>query len=159
MKLIIKSTVILSAILGAILGFVLLIPVVNYFSCFLFTFIGGAIVYYLKKNNFVGILSTQDGALIGAIAGFTAIIAGSVTFSPIQLALNIIFNSIKGNGMGILGSFAVVGYNIFAIGMLVFFLGLLSAIFNAFSGLIVAYIYQKIENTEDLTEQNDIIIE
>ncbi|OGI00992.1 MAG: hypothetical protein A2287_00190 [Candidatus Melainabacteria bacterium RIFOXYA12_FULL_32_12] len=156
MKLLIKSSVVLGAIAGAILGVILLIPFIQAFACFAYVLVGAGIVFYLKRNSFVGILSTHDGALIGAISGFTALVASSLVYLPIYSLINMVFRATS--GLNPFGSFWVTSYSLFVIPMLIFFLALLSALFNAFSGLAVTYIYGLIENNS-VQEDGEILIE
>ena len=155
MKLLIKSSIVLGAILGAIFGVILLIPYIQALACFTYIFIGSAIVFYMKRNSFVGILSPQDGAIIGAVSGSSAIIASSIIYLPISFLINLIFRA--STGLNPFGSFWVTSYSLLVIPMLVFFMALLSALFNAFSGLVVAYVYGLIENNPP--EEGQIYIE
>lgn len=122
----------LGVISGVILGILLLIPYIAPFV-FLFMFIlsGIAVIVILKKFRAVGLLSIYDGCFIGAVAGFVSLHASALVYLPISLLIG--------------GQFSLKGYDILAVLMLVFFTALLSALFNAFSGLITAYIYEKIE--------------
>jgi hypothetical protein len=157
--MLIKPSVTLGAISGAILGLILLIPFINTFSCLiLFTVVGAGIVYYLKKNSFIGILSVQDGAMIGAISGFISLIAAALVYLPISYILSLIFSPLSKAGFSLISSFVVASYSIFVMVMLTFFMALLSALFNAFSGLIVAYIYERMENIP-IKEEAEFIIE
>ncbi|MDD3012692.1 MAG: hypothetical protein PHC34_03210 [Candidatus Gastranaerophilales bacterium] len=157
--MLIKSSLTLGAITGAILGVILLIPFINSFSCFiLFTVVGAGIIFYLKKNSFIGVLSLQDGAMIGAISGFISLITASLVYLPASYILSLIFSPLSKAGGNILSSFIVTSYSIFVMIMLVFFMALLSALFNAFCGLIAAYIYEKIENIP-IKEEDEFIIE
>lgn len=160
MKLILKSTVILSAIFGAILGFLLLIPVVNWFSFIgLFCAMGATVIYYLKKNQFVGILSLQDGALIGAVSGFCALISASIIFAPLKIVFDMAFDTLFRSGNNFLSAFIMTSYGILSLTMITLFIAILSAIFNAFSGVIAAFVYEKLEGSTETQPQNDIVIE
>jgi len=151
--MLIKPSITLGAISGAVLGVILLIPLINTFSCFiLFTVVGAGIIYYLKKNSFIGMLSVQDGAMIGAISGFVSLVTASLVYLPVSYILGLIFNPLSKAGFNLASSFVVASYSIFVMIMLVFFMALLSALFNAFSGLIAAYIYERIENIPDREE-------
>lgn len=156
--MLIKSSLTLGAILGAILGVILLIPFINGFSCLiLFTLVGAGVVFYLKRNAFVGILSVQDGAMVGAISGFIALISASIVYLPISYILGLIFSPSSKAGATLISSFIVASYSIFVMLMLVFFIALLSSLFNAFSGLIAAYIYERIENIPEKEEPEFIV--
>lgn len=145
MGYILKTTVIVSAIAGLITGLLLLIPFLTPIILFLlFTAFGSLIIVYLKKNSLVGILSSQDGALIGAVAGCVSLAAAMVVYLPIIFLIGLIFNH-STYKFGFSFTFTDIGYNIFFGIMLIFFTSLMSALFNAFSGMVAAYIYEKIE--------------
>lgn len=182
---ILKSTVILSSIIGALVGLLVLIPpsqvlmivllvisiisgMIAYFNknitarniaatsgvlllsillkplilISFFVLIGAGTIVYLKKNNLVGILSIQDGALIGAVSGFSSLIAASFIYIP----GNSIISMFLGHHL-IKFSFVTASYDFILAFVLPFFIALiLSAPFNAFTGMIAAYIYEKIED-------------
>ena len=142
----IKPAAVLGAIIGAIFGIVTLIPFIQCLTCFAIVFIGAGVVFYLKRNAFVGILSIQDGALIGGISGFTALVAASIIFLPVTYIISLFSSHLPKTEINLTSSIMATSYILFILPMFVFFLALLSALFNAFSGLVVAYIYEKIEN-------------
>jgi hypothetical protein len=142
---ILKTSVILSAIAGLAAGFLLLIPFLTpLIFLMLFVIIGAGVVVYLKKNELVGILSIQDGTLIGAVSGFVSLAAASVVYLPLLFIINLIFGTHL-NQFGLSNSLTIISYNLIFAVMMVFFTGLLSAVFNAFTGMVAAYIYEKIE--------------
>ncbi|MFA6988537.1 MAG: hypothetical protein WC197_00560 [Candidatus Gastranaerophilaceae bacterium] len=147
----IKPVLLISAIIGAILGLLTLIPVVNFFIIISFGLVGGTTIYILKRKILVGILTLNDGAIIGAISGFISVLAGSLIYIPLAFILGQ-FLSIFSIGFSMNVSFLVASFNIFVTFMIVSFLGFLNAIFSAFSGLIVAFVYEKIENNSKQTE-------
>lgn len=153
MKLLIKPSIVLGAIAGAVFGVLLLIPFVNAVAFLAYGLIGAGVVFYLKRNSFVGILSIQDGALIGAISGFIALISSMTVFLPIQLIINIASKT----GLNIFSSFIMASYSLIVFPMFIFFIASLSALFNAFSGLVVAFIYEKIEN-QSVKDQGELEI-
>jgi len=146
MENILKTTLVLSAVAGLAAGVLLLIPFLTpLIVLLLFVIIGAGIIIYLKKNALVGILSVQDGTLIGAVAGFISLSAAAAVYLPFLFLINLIFGShIYKSTFG--SSFTNFTYNLFFVVILVFFTALLSAIFNAFTGMVAAYIYEKIEN-------------
>ena len=145
MRFLIKSSAMLGAILGAILGLILLIPYVKCLSCFSFALSGAGVLYYLKKNSFADKLSIHDGAIIGAVSGFTAFVAASVVYLPMSYALGLLFSPITKSGPNFATSFILASYNLFIIPLLIFSIALLTALFSALSGLIAAYIYEQLE--------------
>lgn len=147
MKTLIKSSLVLGAIAGGALGVVMALPFIQCLVFFVLLFLGAGVVYYLKKNSFVGMLTIKQGAVIGAISGFVGFLASYLTYLPVSLILHFIFKSYKiKSGFDILNSLMFSSFTYFVgIMAIIFSLALLIALFNAFSGLIVAYIYLKIE--------------
>lgn len=146
MKALIRLSTVLGLIIGVFTGIALLIPIIKYFVCFGFIFIGAYTVFYLKKNSFLDFISTQRGIIIGAVSGFTSLMTASLIYLPVSFLLNIFFGPLAKVGFNPTTSFLVTSFNFFVIFILVFFVALLSALFNAFSGFIVVYIYQYLEN-------------
>lgn len=156
MKVYLKPVVILSAIVGAILGLLLLMPFFsfNFLVCMLFSMVSVFVILYLKKNGLVGILEPVDGALIGAIAGFVCVIAANIVYIPLYGIISAIFKTFgQGIGISIFAKIMIQNFNLFITGMFLFFFGVIGAIFNAFSGLICAFVYEKFEmdGSEDTT--------
>lgn len=140
--LLVKQVSILSAILGGILGVLTLIPFVRNFS-FLLLILGvsAVIIIYMKKNDLIGIIDVREGAILGAIIGFVSFIAFSIVFIPSVMLVGLILSLFKINyntyGINI---FIQTGF--FVLVLLMLFLGILSALMNAFSGLVTAYVYE-----------------
>jgi len=142
---ILKTTVILSAILGATLGVLFLINflLLKFFVVFaLFIFAGAAMIIYLKKQNLAGFLTVQDGALIGAVTGFISLLSSALIFMPI----NYIFGMFSSNYKQFI-NFTDMSYSFIITVVMVFFVALvISAPFNAISAMLAAYLYEKIED-------------
>ncbi len=142
---ILKTSVILSAIVGFAAGILLLIPFLTPLIFFmLFIAIGAGIIIYLKKKDLVGFLTVQDGVFIGAVSGFISLVAASVVCLPVWFLIDLFFGK-HPYKFDMIGSPMVASYNLIFILMMVFFVALLSAVFNAFSGMVAAYIYEKVE--------------
>ncbi len=150
--ILVKQTAILSAILGGIIGIITLIPFIRNFSFLLLILaISAVVIIYMKKNDLIGIIDIREGALLGAIIGFVSFIAFSIIFIPIAAIIGTIF---KGYFMSWL-VLLLKASGFFVLIMLVIFLGLLSALMNAFSGLVTAYIYEILSGIKK--EQNESI--
>lgn len=142
-QLIIKQTAILSAILGGIIGILTLIPFVNGFAFMALILVVGAIVLvYMKKKDLIGIFDVKEGAILGGIIGFTSFIAFSVVFIPSVMIINLILGLFKISyyTYGIKALLQMSGF--FILFILIFFLAFLSALMNAFAGLVTAYVYE-----------------
>ena len=145
MKIYLKPTLILSAIAGVVLGLIMLIPMANCLSCMVFSFIASGIIIYMKRRAMVGMLTIYDGSIIGAISGFVSMVASSWVYLFGLFMIGLIYKPYHTLGFNISTSFLITSFNLFVTGMLVFFLALLSALFNAFTGLVTAFIYEKLE--------------
>lgn len=151
--LIVKQSSILSAILGGILGVLTLIPFVRNFSFLLLILcISAVIIIYMKKNDLIGIIDVKEGAILGAIIGFVSFIAFSIVFVPLVSLVGLIFKGYY--TFGITYMLRISGF--FVLIMLVIFLGILSALMNAFSGMVTAYMYEVLSGVkkEEKTEEN-----
>ena len=136
--LLLKQLSILSAFAGAILGFITIIPYVSFISFMLLILCLSAFVLaYLKQNELIGIISVREGCIFGAVIGFVSFLAFAVVFTPISMLLGWLIPSYTQGFMrfflGSFGSFIVMIF-------LIIFMGGISALFNAFSGLVTAYV-------------------
>ncbi|MGN1125105.1 MAG: hypothetical protein ACI4SM_02850 [Candidatus Gastranaerophilaceae bacterium] len=154
-ELLLKQVAILSAIAGAGLGLLSLIPFINIFSITILVIcLAAGILVYMKRENLIGIFDMREGAILGSVVGFVSFIGASVVYIPINLVLGLIpipllqshfffkyfFNSF--------GSFVVLV-------MLIFFVALLSALMNAFAGLATSYVYELLTGLKK--ESNDSV--
>lgn len=155
--ILLKQTAILSSILGGILGVLTLIPFIRNFSFMLLILcISAVIIVYMKRNELLGIIDVREGAILGAIIGFVSFIAFSVVFIPLVALVGLIFKGYY--TFGITYMLRISGF--FVLVILVIFLGLLSALTNAFAGLVTAYIYEMLSGVkkEDQEEHVDFEI-
>lgn len=157
-KIVVKQTAILSALLGGIIGVLTLIPFVRNFSFMLLMLcISAVIIVYMKKNDLIGIIDAKEGAILGGIIGFISFIAFSIVFVPLVAILGWILNffHITYYTFGITYMLRISG--LFVLIMLVAFMGLLSALMNAFAGLITAYIYEALTGVKKEEKQEENI--
>ena len=138
--LILKQLAILSAFAGVILGFITVIPYISAISFFtLILFLSAIILVYLKQNDLIADFSLKEGGIYGALIGFVSFIAFSIIFSPISMLLGWLIPSYTQGFM----KFFVTSFGSFV--LMIFFILFtagLSALFNAFSGLVTAYVYE-----------------
>jgi hypothetical protein len=150
--LIVKQTSILSAILGGIIGVLTLIPFVRNFSfTLLILCISAVIIIYMKKNDLIGIIDVKEGAILGAIIGFVSFLAFSIVFVPLIAIVGLVFKNYYTFGI----TFLLRASGFFVLIILVVFLGMLSALMNAFSGLVTAYVYEVLSGVKK--EQNESV--
>ena len=153
--LLLKQLSILSAFAGAILGFITIIPYVSFISFMLLILCLSAFVLaYLKQNELIGIISVREGCIFGAVIGFVSFLAFAVVFTPISMLLGWLIPSYTQGFMrfflGSFGSFIVMIF-------LILFMGGISALFNAFSGLVTAYVYELITGVKKENNQNSSV--
>lgn len=154
--LILKQLAILSAFAGAILGFVTVIPYVSAISFFvLILFLSAFILAYLKQNDLIGIISIREGCLFGAVIGFVSFLAFSIVYTPISMLIGWLVPSYT---QGFMRFFLTggIGSTVVMIMLLVFMAGI-SALFNGFSGLITAYVYELITGFKKGSDENTSI--
>lgn len=152
-QLIVKQAAVLSAILGGILGILTLIPFVRNFSFMLLILaVSAVIIIYMKKNDLIGIIDVKEGAILGAIIGFISFIAFSIVFVPLVALVGLIFKGYYTFGI----SYMLKVSGFFVLIMLVLFMGILSALMNAFAGLVTAYMYEVLSGVkkEDKEKEN-----
>lgn len=152
-ELLFKQMSILSGLLGLILGVLTIIPFICNFSFFaLFVMAAPIIMIYMKKMQMMGILDIRQGAMYGAIIGFVSFLGFSISFVPLATIIGFIYK-----GSYYLGVSLLFRSGFFVLIMMIFFVALLSALMNSFSGLVTMYIYNQIESKPE-ESQTDIEI-
>lgn len=140
-ELLMKRIAFLSAMLGLIAGVITVIPFICSLSFLALMVLAAVIVLvYMKKKNFIGYIEPKEGSIYGAIIGFISFIGFCVSFLPLAAIIGLIYK-----GSFYLGISLIVRSGIFVIILMVLFVAMLSALINAFSGLVTAYIYTQIE--------------
>lgn len=153
-QLLLKQMGMLSAILGLVLGVLTIIPFICNFSFFaLFVLAAPIIMIYMKKLEMIGILDIRQGAMYGAIIGFISFLGFAVSFVPLATIIGFIYK-----GSFYLGVSLLFRSGFFVLIMMVFFVAILAALMNAFSGLVTMYIYNQIEQKPE-ENKTDIQIE
>ena len=147
---IVKKVSIVSAILGGIIGIITLIPYINLFSFLFLTFLSGpAIIIYSKISDLIGIVDTREGAIWGAIIGGVAFSAFFIVFVPLSAVIGLLY---KSGVYVVMKLFFSSGGGIMILIMSYVMVGMLIALFNAFTGAITAYLCQ--QNTNTTKEDN-----
>lgn len=153
--LLLKQISILSAIAGVALGLITIIPFINLFSFMvLMLCLSVFILFYMRKNELIGIINLREGCLIGAVIGFVSFMAFSVVYIPITMLLGWLIPSYSQGWirffMGGFGTFIVMLF-------LVLFVAGLSALFNGFAGLVYVYITELITGIRKENNQNSSV--
>lgn len=153
--LLLKQLSILGLFAGAVIGLIATIPFLFWLCILVAMFwISAFVLIYLKQNDLIGIINVREGSIFGAAIGFVAFIAFSIVFIPISSIIGLIFKSypldVLGFFMNDFGSFIVLI-------LLIISTAGLAALFNGFTGLITAYIYELINGVKKENNENNTI--
>jgi len=153
--LLLKQIAILSAFAGVILGFVTVIPYISAISFFvLILFLSAFVLTYLKQNDLIGLISIKEGCIFGAIIGFVSFIAFAVVYTPISMLLGWLIPTYT---QGFLRFFLSSFGSFVVMLLLIIFMAGISALFNAFSGLATAWVYELITGIKKDPNENTSI--
>ena len=153
--LLLKQLSILGLIAGAFVGLVATIPFLFWICILVAMFwISAFILVYLKQNNYIGIINVREGSIFGAVIGFVAFIAFSVVFIPISSLLGLIF---KTYSLDVLRFFMNDFGSFIVLILLVVSTAGLAALFNGFTGLITAYLYELITGVKKENNENNSV--
>jgi len=151
--LLLKQVALFSALIGGAIGVLTIIPFIGPL-CFLtlILFLSAVVIVYLKKNDLIGIIDLREGAILGGIIGFSSFVAFSVVFTPISALIGLMFSKYY---IGHLITLFITNFGgFFVMVMLLFFLALISALMNAFSGLVTAYVYEALSGLKKAENEN-----
>ena len=164
--LLLKQIAIISAICGAALGVVSIVPYINVFSfTILMLFLSAGVLIYMKQKDLIGIFDLREGSIFGAVVGFVSFVAFSLIFIPLDIILSFLTKGIHAliNFIPVHTSFLMYFFNNFGgvvvLVMLIIFVGLLSALMNAFTGLVTAYFYEAISGIKKESNNENFDIE
>ena len=154
--LLLKQLAILSGFAGVILGLITIIPYISALSFFiLIFFLSAFVLVYLKQNDLIGIISIKEGCIFGGVIGFVSFITFSVVYTPISMILGALIPSYT---QGFMRYFLTGGFiSIFVMFFLVLLMAGISALFNGFTGLVTAYIYELITGMKKEANENNSI--
>ncbi|MDD3237400.1 MAG: hypothetical protein PHV37_04815 [Candidatus Gastranaerophilales bacterium] len=153
---ILKEMSLLGAIFGLALGIIAILPWIGTLSFLALMFLSAtAVIVYLKKQNKIGLLTTRDGAIYGAIIGFVSCIGFCCSMIPLASIIAFInhlwFHKLVWySSIGIWFLNGIGGFLVLI--MMIIFVGILSGLMNSFGGLATVYFYDQILNREDTNE-------
>lgn len=153
--LILKQLSILSAFVGVIFGLVTLIPYVSFISFFiLILFISVFVIVYLKQNDLIGIISVREGCIFGTVIGFVSFIAFSIIYVPLSMLLSVFIQIYPQKHF----LYFITDFGTFVVTLFILlFLAGISALFNGFSGLLTAYLYELITGVKKENGENNSV--
>ncbi len=150
--LLLKQLSILSAFAGVILGLVTIVPYLSLFSfLILIVCLSAFVIVYLKQNELIGLISIREGCIFGAVIGFVSFIAFSVVYAPISMLLGWLFPSYT---QGFLRFFMTSFGSVVVMILLMILMAGISAMFNAFTGLVTVYVYELITGIKKKPDEN-----
>lgn len=153
--LLLKQLSILGLFAGAMLGLVAVIPFA-FWICILISmfWISAFVLGYLKQQDLIGIINVREGSIFGAVIGFVAFIAFAIVFIPISSLLGLIFKSYS---LDVLGFFMSDFGSFIVLILLIISTAGLAALFNGFTGLITAYVYELLSGIKKENNENNTI--
>ncbi len=153
--LLLKQISLISAFAGAILGFITIVPYLSFISfMLLILFLSAFVIAYLKQNDLIGIISVREGCIFGALVGFVSFIGFSVVYAPLSMLLGWLFPSYT---QGFLRFFLSSFGSFIVMVLLMILMAGISALFNAFSGLVTAYVYELVTGVKKENNQNSSV--
>ncbi len=153
--LLLKQISLISIFAGAVLGFVTVVPYLSLLSfLLLIVCLSAFVIVYLKQNDLIGIISVREGCIFGALIGFVSFIAFSIVYTPISMLLGWLFPSYT---QGFLRFFLTSFGSFIVMVLLMILMAGISALFNAFSGLVTAYVYELVTGIKKENNQNSSV--
>ena len=146
-KTIIQTILLLSLILGAILGLLAPIPFIGIVMLITALLLASPLVtFYLIMDGKLDLTTIKDSIITGAAIGFVSNIAFSSVYSIVMAILAKGFNITTNFFL----SAMITNSPIWLLAIFIIFIGILSAVTNAFSGFLTYYIINFIR---DMYEQ------
>ncbi len=141
-EIIVKRAAAFSFLLGAILGIMAIIPFISGLAYFILILCSSvAVILYMKKNEkYLGIIDTQQGAILGGIIGFITTIGFCITFLPMKFILSLIFT--KSTDLGISYFITTAPWLFF---VLIFIIAVILGLINSATGMGTAYVLNYFE--------------
>lgn len=153
--LLLKQLTILSAFAGTILGFITIIPYISMVSFLvLILCLSAFVLTYLKQNELIGLISVREGCIFGALIGFVSFIAFSIVYTPISMLLGWLIPSYT---QGFLRFFMTSFGSCIVMILLIILMAGISALFNGFTGLVTAWVYELISGVKKEANENNTV--
>lgn len=153
--LLLKQITLISIFAGAILGFITIVPYLSFLSFMvLILFLSALVIVYLKRNDLIGIISVREGCIFGALIGFVSFIGFSIVYTPLSMLMGWLFSSYT---QGFLRFFLTSFGSFVVMVLLMILMAGISALFNAFSGLVTAYVYELVTGVKKENNQNSSV--
>ena len=102
----------------------------------------------------MGIISVREGCIFGALIGFVSFIAFSIVYAPISMLLGWLIPSYS---QGFLRFFMTSFGSVIVMLLLMILMAGISALFNGFTGLLTAYVYELITGVKKEANENNSV--
>lgn len=136
-RIIVKNIIILSLVLGAILGLLAPIPYVGTVMLICSLLLASPIVMvYMIMDNKLELTTTKDSIITGALVGFVVNISFSIAYAVVMAIMAKFF----GYSSNFFLTAMIVNSPIWLLGVFIVFIGVLCATTNSFSGFATYYI-------------------
>ena len=134
-----KKISLFSAVFGLGAGVVGILPVIGLPGFLILIFATAPIIFFMMKRLYNFKIENEGKALsLGALTGFTSFLGFAFSFLPVSFILSFIFKN------SYLANISLLLKNGFSLTfMLIIFVGFLSAMMNAFSGLACIYFFRE----------------
>ena len=140
-KQLVKTLCIFSALIGAAIGLIPLIPALTGLAFVLLMFmISPVVIFYFEKLKLLKDFDMEKCLVLGAVSGAMACIGFCIVYLPVAFLLQLIFKVQSFIWIKVL--FVNFGFLI----PMVIFVALAGALFNAFSAFLVSYFIQFKQN-------------
>ena len=151
-KFIVKNIIILSLILGVILGLPAPIPYVGTVMLVCTLLLAAPmIMVYMIMDNKLDLTTTKDSIITGAITGFVVNLSFSMTYAIVVAVLAKFF----GYSSNYFLTAMIVNSPIWLLGVFIVFIGVLFATTNAFSGFMTYYVINFIRDMYEKQISNE----
>jgi len=149
-RFIIKNVIILSMILGLILGILSPIPYIGTVMLLALLLLASPIVMvYLIMDGKLDLTTTKDSIITGAISGFSANFSFAISYAIIMIILAKGFNFTTNFFLTAM----ITNSPVWLLLVFIIFIGVLCATTNAFSGFMTYYIINFIRDTYEKRNQ------
>ncbi|MBD5402385.1 hypothetical protein HDR58_06245 [bacterium] len=151
-RILIKNVIVLSLILGSILGLLAPIPIVGIFMLFGILLLAAPLVMvYLIMDGKLELTTPTDSIITGALVGFSANMSFASAFCIMIFILSQFFNF----NQNLFLTAMIVNSPIWLLGVFIIFLGILIATTNAFTGFGTFYVINFIRDMYEKKYFND----
>jgi hypothetical protein len=151
-KEVIKNIIIVSLILGAILGLLAPVPYVGLIMLLIaLLFASPLVILYLIMSGKFDLTTTKDSIITGAIVGFSANITFSIAYSIIMVILSLVFHYSSNFFLTAM----IINSPIWLTLIFIIFIGVLTATTNAFSAFATYYIINLIRDMYEKSHPNN----